>query len=471
MTEFIRNNETFLRELAEGYTGNSAKAKEIAAEAKSDADPVRKVRLLSVMYVQQRDLDLFEHEETPKAGAEELREVRDIGRELIEMDYEERIVSLMKAYEHLSSSEIAAQLGISEEYVKALLQSAYVKAGHQQAREIDEPEELPPQPSEKNKKPAAPKISWKMILILAAVVVFLGGIFISVRSFSHSLYEKGMAEMESGDYESAVKSFRSAAAWGEGDIAVLRMADASFLGGDDVNAYTFYEDYYVKHEEDEYVRSQMVRCLYLQADRNLNNGNTKKAKELLERAATLKDSVYTEYRLKAIEEDGTWQREDGVVWNMYGRPVRAACLNDKGNVLYTVEIVYDEDGKWQKMTAGKSGTLRTSQYADFLFGEETVYDVRWIPGGDLPAAQAVSYTGTREDAQYEYDEDGNPTAMVIEHDSSDTSAFADYVKVVFVKNSYGETTEAEVYDRDDRKIGTGIYVPDSGWLYLYSVSR
>jgi len=215
----------------------------------------------------------------------------------------------------------------------------------------------------------------------------------------------------------------------------------------------------------------MVRCLYLQADRNLNNGNTKKAKELLERAATLKDSVYTEYRLKAIEEDGTWQREDGVVWNMYGRPVRAACLNDKGNVLYTVEIVYDEDGKWQKMTAGKSGTLRTSQYADFLFGEETVYDVRWIPGGDLPAAQAVSYTGTREDAQYEYDEDGNPTAMVIEHDSSDTSAFADYVKVVFVKNSYGETTEAEVYDRDDRKIGTGIYVPDSGWLYLYSVSR
>ena len=82
MTEFIRNNETFLRELAEGYTGNSAKAKEIAAEAKSDADPVRKVRLLSVMYVQQRDLDLFEHEETPKAGAEELREVRDIGREL-----------------------------------------------------------------------------------------------------------------------------------------------------------------------------------------------------------------------------------------------------------------------------------------------------------------------------------------------------------------------------------------------------
>ena len=146
MTEFIRNNETFLRELAEGYTGNSAKAKEIAAEAKSDADPVRKVRLLSVMYVQQRDLNLFEQEETPKAGAEELREVRDIGRELIEMDYEERIVSLMKAYEHLSSSEIAAQLGISEEYVKALLQSAYVKAGHQQAREIDEPEELPPQP-------------------------------------------------------------------------------------------------------------------------------------------------------------------------------------------------------------------------------------------------------------------------------------------------------------------------------------
>ena len=48
MTEFIRNNETFLRELAEGYTGNSAKAKEIAAEAKTDADTVISVKTIKL---------------------------------------------------------------------------------------------------------------------------------------------------------------------------------------------------------------------------------------------------------------------------------------------------------------------------------------------------------------------------------------------------------------------------------------
>ena len=469
MAEFNHTNEEFLKDLAEGYTGNGAEAKRIAQEAVNDPDPVRKTRVLSVMYVQQRDRDLFENVREPQDNMQELTAVSDLQKDLAEMDYEERIVSLMKTFEHLDNAAVAEELGISEGYVKALLQSAYTLAGKQEESVIAEDISLPPQPKPKEKEGF--RLSLRAVIGIAAAVVLIVGVFISVRSYSNSQFARGEELMKSGDYEGAVKAFGTAAAWGEGDHAVLRTADAYLMSGDDVNAYTFYEDYHEKYRDDQYSAGQMVICLLKQADRHLQNGSTAKAEEALMRAQDLQPSIYIDYRLKAIAENGTWQSEDGRVWNMYGQLVKAACLNERGNVLYTVEMVYDESSHWQKMTAGKSGTLRTSQYGDFFYGEDTVYDVRWIPGGDLPAAQAVSYTDIREDAVYEYDEEGNVTAMIIEHEAKDTSPFADYSKVVFLRNEYGEAAEAEVYDRDERKIGTGIYVPQSGWLYLFTVSR
>lgn len=469
MTEFNHTNEAFLKDLAEGYTGNAAKAREIAGEAAADSDPVRKTRLLSVMYIQQRDRDLFETVREPQENVQELQEIKDLQKDLTELDHEERIVSLMKTYEHLDNAAIAEELGISEDHVRALLQSANTLVKKQEEGVIAENLPLPPQPKPKEKEGF--RLSLKAVIGIAAAVVLIVGVFISVRSYSSSQFAKGETLMESGDYEGAVKAFRTAAAWGEGDQAVLRMGDACLMAGDDVNAYTFYEDYHEKYRDDEYSAGQMVICLKKQADRYLQSGNTAKATDALMRAQTLQPSVYTEYRLQAIEGDGTYQSEDGRVWNTYGQLVKAACLNERGTVLYTVEMVYDEASHWQKMTAGKSGTLRTSQFSDFRYGDGTVYDVRWIPGGDLPAIQTVSYSDQREDAVYEYDEEGNVTAMTVEHDAGDASAFADYSRIVFVRNEYGETTDAEVYDRSDRKIGNGIHVPGSGWLYMFTVSR
>ncbi len=469
MTEFNKNSEQFLKDLAEGYTGNAAKAREIAREAAADSDPVKTARRLSVMYIQQRDRELFEDVPEPQENVQELPEIRDLQKDLAELDHEERIVSLMKTFEHLNNAAIAEELGISEDHVKALLQKANTLVKKQEEGVIAEAIDLPPQPQPQKKEGF--RLSLRAIIGIAAAVVLIIGVFISVRTYSNSQFAKGEALIESGDYEGAVKAFRTAAAWGEGDQAVLRMADAYLLSGDDVNAYTFYEDYHEKYRDDAYSAEQMVICLKKQADRHLQNGSTGKAEEALTRANALQPSIFTEYRLKAISEGGTWQSEDGQVWDMYGHLVKAACLNEKGTVLYTVEMVYDEASQWQKMTAGKSGTLRTSQYADFSYGDHTVYDVRWIPGGDLPAVQTVSYTDARDDAVYEYDESGRVTAMIVEHDGKDTAAFAGYSRVVFVRNEYGEAVSAEVFDRSDRKIGTGIFVPESGWLYLFTVSR
>ena len=216
----------------------------------------------------------------------------------------------------------------------------------------------------------------------------------------------------------------------------------------------------------------MVLCLKKQADRCVMANDLSGASEAIEKANSLQPSVYFDYRLKALASGENYQSADGSVWNLYGQMIKAACLNDSGTVLYTVEILYDGEGHWRKMTAGKSGTLRTSQYENFLFEAGTVYDVRWIPGGDLPAAYAVSYQGEREDAEYEKDSDGNIVSMVIEHDvSNDSTPFAAYTKTVFTVNENGEYTGAEIFDQNERKIGTGIYVPENGWLYLYTVSR
>ena len=122
--------EQLLKELAAGYTGNEAEAARIAAEAAADENPVRRVRELSVMYVQDRDRDLFENVKTPRDDQKELSEINDLNRDLLQMDHEERIVSLMKVYEHLGNAEIAEILGIDETYVRALLQDAEEKLPH-----------------------------------------------------------------------------------------------------------------------------------------------------------------------------------------------------------------------------------------------------------------------------------------------------------------------------------------------------
>lgn len=473
MTNTDRNSESFLKDLAEGYSGNGAEAERIAKEAVNDSDPLGRVRLLSIMYVQSRDRDLFEAEAEPQENMPELSEISDLSRDLADMDHEERIVSLMKVYEGKDNAAIAEILGISEDHVKALLQSA---AGHMAKTPggiLNHPEEedMPPQPQKEEEKFRI-SLSLKAWLIIAAGIVFALGVFFSVRSYAHGQYERGMAALERGDYAEAVRDFRRAAGWGEGDQAILKIGDAYFLAGNDIDAYTHYEDYHEKFPRDEYAVEQMVLCLRQQADRYILANDLKHAETALEKMNSLQPSVYTDYRLRAISEGGTFQTADGSVWNMYGQLVRAACLNDAGTVLYTVELLYDESGHWRRMTAGKSGTLRTALYVSFRYEEGTLYDVRWIPGGDLPAAYAVDYVGARQDAIYEFDTFGNITAMTVEHDeSTDHSPFAAYTKVVFARDENGEFTGAEVFDRNERRIGRGIYVPENGWLYLFSVSR
>ena len=471
MSEMNTEKEQLLKELAAGYTGNEAEAARIAAEAAADENPVRRVRELSVMYVQDRDRDLFENVKTPREDQKELSEINDLNRDLLLMDYEERIVSLMKVYEHLGNAEIAEILGIDETYVKALLQDAEEKLPHPE-ESIPVPERTMPeeQPAEKPKWHFS--ISLRAGLILAAVLVLALGIFLSVRSYSHGQYERGVLAMEDGNYEEAVKYFKKAAGWGEGDQAMLKTGDAYFLMGNDSNAYTYYEDYHEKYPSDAYAIDQMILCLTKQADRNIMANDLTKAKEALEKINSLKESVFVGYRLKALEAGGHYQTDDGSVWNLYGQLMKAACLTDSNAVLYTVEMQYDGNGHWTKMNAGKSGTLRTSQFDRFEFTEDSSYDVRWIPGGDLPAAYAVTYSGEREDAVYEKDEQGNVLSMTVEHpDSSSTEPFAAYTKTVFVRSETGEVIGADVYDQNERKIGRGIYVPGNGWLYLFHLSR
>ena len=204
MSEMNTEKEQLLKELAAGYTGNEAEAARIAAEAAADENPVRRVRELSVMYVQDRDRDLFENVKTPREDQKELSEINDLNRDLLLMDYEERIVSLMKVYEHLGNAEIAEILGIDETYVKALLQDAEEKLPHPE-ESIPVPERTMPeeQPAEKPKWHFS--ISLRAGLILAAVLVLALGIFLSVRSYSHGQYERGVLAMEDGNYEEAVK--------------------------------------------------------------------------------------------------------------------------------------------------------------------------------------------------------------------------------------------------------------------------
>ena len=462
--------EQLLKELAAGYTGNEAEAERIAAEAGGDENPVRRVRELSVMYVQDRDRDLFEDVKTPQEDGKELSEIRDLNHDLLFMDHEERIVSLMKVYEHLSNAEIASILGIDEGYVRALLQEAEQKLPRPEEN-IPVKEETVPEVKPEEKPKWHFNISLKTGLILAAVLVFALGIFLSVRTYSRGQYERGILAMENGSYEEAVQYFKKAAAWGEGDHALLKTGDAYFQMGNDIDAYTFYEDYHEKYPKEEYVIDQMILCLKEQADRSIMANDLTKAQTALEKINSLKASVFIDYRLKALEAGGHYQTDDGSVWNLYGELVKAACLTENNAVLYTVEIQYDDNGHWTKMNAGKSGTLRTSQYDGFEFADDTCYDIRWIPGGDLPAAYAVSYTGEREDAVYEKDEQGNVLSMTIEHPENSSQPFAAFTKAVFIRSETGEVIGADVYDQNERKIGRGIYVPENGWLYLFHLSR
>ena len=466
------NNAEFLKQLAEGYTGNAKQAETIADEAALDPNPVEKTRILSVAYIQSRDSSLFETALVPQPDQAELDGIRDLETELRDLDYEERIVSLMKTYEQKTNAEIAETLGISEGYVSALLQQANIKV--QQSRYVPPKaeESTEDKPKKKKKEKKHFELSLKTKIGLAALAVVVLGVFVAVRSYAHSQYEKGEAALNTGNYEDAAMYFKRAAQWGDGDKSLLKLADAYFLSGDDANAYIFYEDYHGKYTKDEYSAGQMVICLKKQADRYVMANDLQNAAEAIEKANGLQPSIYLDYRLKALRSGENYQSADGSVWNLYGQMIKAACLSDNGTVLYTVEVLYDGQGHWRKMTAGKSGTLRTSQYEDFLFEKGTVYDVRWIPGGDLPAAYAVSYQGEREDAQYETDSDGHIVSMVVEHDKAQDSApFAAYTKTVFTLNENGEYTGAEIFDENERKIGTGVYVPENGWLYLYTVSR
>ncbi len=411
-----------LLQIAQGYTGNLAAARKLAAGCRT----VTEVRKASVDWIRSRDPDLFSDVLEPEEGKEELRETEDLERELIPLDYEERIAVLMHVTEKCTDAQIAEELGISESYVRALLQSAWARnypAG-KQSGEAALPERTLPVKVPENK---VRSFLIKAGLVFSAVLILVLAIFIGFRRSGRRAYNEAQEALEVNDYDTAVPDLRKAVRYGiGGDETIRELADAMYAAGDYASAAVRYEDYYEKNPTD-YAASRISSCYEILADRYLDQGNVRMALEYLRDDRNMTHSSYADIRINAIMAGGTYTDENGTVWDSYGHPAEMVCRI--GDEEFRLELQYDENGHWKMIKAAEEGSPKKTVFGSFAFEGNTEYEVSFAREKDLYyLVKGTSYNDrgeisavrtdsdmqvARREYAYTYNEDGTPAECEI----------------------------------------------------------
>lgn len=376
--------------LAEAYTGSRKEAEQIVSENHPD---VVSVRNACIAWIRNHET-LFDEDVKGNDTDPVPDSFDDMEKQIVSMDYEERIVSLLHCYEKKSISEIAGILNISEDQVKGYLQDAWRKAHGIPVRpyvKVERPSQNTQ--TEKKEEPtmkeaAASRITsafrsktaWKLEIIVACIAAVLLGCYFGINSYANTQYESGVDLYKAGNYAEASSALSKAVRFHGGqDNAILYLGDAYYKNKEYEKASEQYESYQEKYPKNRKVKKDLIRTYQKLADASLKKKDNDSALASLQKSYELDNSTDTYIRMQAVKNGGKYTSEtDGTVYDTKARPVELHITDADSEELYSVKISYKK-GKVSSLKAStKDNTVSLSKPAQT--GEYTISvfpDLSW----------------------------------------------------------------------------------------------
>lgn len=369
-------SQDVLVELAEGYVANTAAAKEIANQASTKPDGLKAVREYAISYLQKKETDLFQEKPTFTEGKEELTSIENLEDALRPLTYEERIVVLMKNIEKLSVEDIAQDLSISIEEVHGYLQSAFEKVYPEgkivkEETSVVKEEKVDPVLEKAKKKgqkaakktvskPKKPKngknysrnpLSTKVKIVVAVVVACVLGGWLGIKNFANGQYEAGVESLKNENYEEAIKEFSNAVQWWSGKEDANKQLAYAYAGDGNYEKAAEKMETYIEASKDTDMNLTLASYYSTLGKESVDKEDYKSAAEWYEKAYSLDQSPYTNMKLLAAQNEGSYTDESG---NEYNKDAQLTKINVKENgYSYSVSLDY-EDGKLTSMQAKMS---------------------------------------------------------------------------------------------------------------------
>lgn len=504
-----------LYELAMGYLANKKVAKEIAKEFENKEDAIRELGKKCVSYIQKRNIDLFQDEMISK-GTKELEKFNNFEKDIVPLDYEERIVSIMKVKEGLTIQEIKDILGIEEDHIHALLESSYNKIH-------PEPKKAPVIKVDNKEEPKkTPNPFFKKVrrIAVALIILFLAG-YLGLREYVSREYTLGLEAKERNDNEEAIKHLRRAVRFGgansESEVA---LANVYYDTQDYLSASIRYEDYINAGGDSALVNEKLSYTYNALAQEALNNGDTQVAVDYFKKEYKISSNEEANRMIKIIQSnESPYIDNEGNEYSEVGYPTLLKASKN-GKELYEVSVEYDE-GYISRVK------VDNTYIDDIKIKENEIYEINCYPSDNDTRYKVIkniyqnnllnqteTTVGKKSNTveyEYEFDESNKATKRYevgnernitiltydtegrLNKEASTSEEFRveattytyeeDILKEVVVDKSrdkenptktiyeytgYSKPYRAYVYNDKDVEIAKGYYIKDNVWIFLYN---
>ena len=328
---------------------------------------------------------------------------------------------------------------------------------------VEEEEPLGDEPPKKTME----KLIRILVLAIAAVMAVVIGVTAGIRSYAQRSYNAGKEAFENREYQTAVKSLKSAVRWGAGTGARKLLGDSYMALENYTDAYDVYTEYIEMEEDDTEAAGQLALCCEKLGEKAVEAEDYESAAAYFskEYELTEKETVYR--RMKAAENGGQYKDETGNVFDIYGLPLTLVCTNDSGNALYSTDIAYDDGHIWTSAKTYASDSAKKTVFASFDKGVQD-YELIVYPDG-----ASYSYIGKA----IEYNSDDRMTKVTLNREAGKEVYTFDYVydhkgepQTQTVTNKAGDTMVFERQD-ENKKDAFKVTYNDQSYIALRTMTE
>ena len=462
-SQLVQADSSLLYQTALGYTGSASAAEKISAENKD----MHTLSLACIAWIREQEPALFD--QLQDGDDSRTMETLEDFSQLRQLDYEERICLLLRTEDKENIEDIAKLLNLTSSQVRYYLQSAW-KKNHpdlsSKQRKAEEKEKI----DDENYRPAGPSfrkmkpIIWKSIL--AAMVVFICAAFFIVKQFAKQEYETGIALMEKGNNDEAIRHLTNAASYGGARDAEEKLGRAYYENDQYDQALTIFKK--LKPEE---AKEDLILTYQAMGNAYIDEEKYKEAGQCFAEQYALDDDKVTWLRQQACENEGSYKDENGNVYNVYGLPEELNYEDAK------VKITYDKDQKITKITYRRKddtftipdldadaemdvSLYRNSRYHTIL---KTLND-----NGDIEKLQDIDTDSkTTLYRTYTYDDDGKIKEMR-EKGAGSTAVYEYEYEDSLLKEITGPKNKKTTFTYDENDRVKEMDTPEQDETYLYN---
>lgn len=286
----------------------------------------------------------------------------------------------------------------------------------QESEPQEEPAEEEPLGDEPPKK-TMEKLIRILVLAIVAVMAVVIGITAGIRSYAQRSYNAGKEAYENREYQSAVKSLKSAVKWGAGTGARKLLGDSYMALESYEDAYSVYTEYIEMEPDDTETINQLAVCCEKLGEKAVEAGDYEFASAYFgkEYELTGKETVYR--RMKAAENGGQFTDDTGNVFDIYGLPLTLVCTDAGGKPLYKTDIAYNDSHIWTSAKTYADDSAKKTVFASF---DKSVQDYELIV---YPDGSSYAYIGKG----IEYNSDDRITRIALNREAGKEVYSFDYI--------------------------------------------